>query len=228
MALPLAAAASARGLLAGRRRTALNEAVHELRRPLQALALSAPAVGTAEADDIESSLQMATAALERLDRVINGEAVSAIRTPLAPAPLLEAAVLRWRPRAELRGGSLRLDCAATGLLVDADRREISQALDNLIVNALEHGGPDVVVAAVPAPGALRLAVTDSGSGPTRGRRSRISTRLRTGLTGRRRHGHGLRIVRRVAAAHGGDFRLRCSGAGTAAELDLPLLGGERR
>ena len=226
VALPLAAA-GARSLLAGRRRSALNEAVHELRRPLQALALSASAAGGAEVDAVESSLQMVTAALERLDRVVNGETAEAVRAPLAPGPLLEAAVARWRPRAALRGGSLRLCCAAAPI-VSADRREISQALDNLIVNALEHGGPDVVVAATVAPGVLRLSVADSGGPADRGSRPRASSQLLGRLTGRRRHGHGLRVVRRIAEAHGAGFRLRCSEAGTTAELDLPLPGDDRR
>lgn len=228
VALSLATAASARSLLAGRRRSALNEAVHELRRPLQALALSAPAAAGPESDGTESSLQMVTAALERLDREINGGAVPAARAPLEPGPLLEAAVVRWRWRAALRGGSLRLRPAAPDLIISADRRELSRALDNLIVNAIEHGGPEVILAAMPAPGALRISVVDSGAAECRASGRRPRTGLRARLTGRRRHGHGLRVVRRVAAAHGGSFRLRRSAVGTAAELDLPLLGGGRR
>jgi signal transduction histidine kinase len=227
VALPLVAVASARSLLAGRRRSALNEAMHELRRPLQALALCAPAASSGEAGGVESSLQMAAAALERLDREINGEAVAAVRVPLSAGPLLEAAVLRWRGRAAQRGGSLRLHGEAVALTVNADRREISQALDNLIVNALEHGGPDVVVAAAPAPGALRLSVTDSGAAASHKARPHLSTEFLARLTGRRRRGHGLRVVRRVAETHGGSFRLRRSEAGTEAVLDLPLGVGDR-
>jgi signal transduction histidine kinase len=226
VALPLVAAASARSLFAGRRRSALNEALHELRRPLQALALSAPAAAS-EAGGIESCLQMATAALERLDREINGEAVAAVRAPLSAGPLLEAAVLRWRLRAAQGGGSLQLRGAAADLTVNADRGEISQALDNLIVNALEHGGPDVVVAAAPAPGALRLSVTDSGSGASQKAWPRLSTEFLGRLTGLHRRGHGLRVVKRVAETHGGSFRLRRSEAGTEAVLDLPLFVGDR-
>jgi signal transduction histidine kinase len=228
LVLPLAAAAGARGVLAGRRRSALNEALHELRRPLQALALSAPSAASGEARGIESSLQMAVVALERLDREINGRGVGPVRAPLVAGPLLEAAVLRWRRLAAQRGGSLRLRTEAADLTVNADRRQIAQALDNLIVNALEHGGPDVVVAAAPAPGALRLSVTDSGGVSGQGSRRRLPTELLARATGRGRHGHGLRVVRRVAAAHGGSFRLRRSATGTEAEIDLPLFAGGRR
>ena len=40
LAATMAAVATAQGLRAGRRRGALNEALHELRRPLQAIALA--------------------------------------------------------------------------------------------------------------------------------------------------------------------------------------------
>jgi signal transduction histidine kinase len=229
LAASLAAAVGVRGLWAGRRRTALNEAVHELRRPLQALALALPRAGRAEPAGIEWSLQMAAVALDRLDREINGEGVVADRAAVSVRPLLEAAVSRWRARAALAGGTLDLEWRAGGAVVDGDRCAIVQALDNLIVNAIEHGGPAIAVAADLDEGKLCLSVADSG-------RDADSESLREGpagmiarLTGRRRHGHGLRVVRRTAAAHGGEFRLRCVGHGTEALLELPLLpGGEGR
>ena len=42
------------------------------------------------------------------------------------------------------------------------------------------------------------------------------------LSGRQRHGHGLAVVRQVAAAHGGRFVLRRSEQGSLAVLELPL------
>jgi signal transduction histidine kinase len=207
---------------AGRRRTALNEALHELRRPLQALALSPSLV---EAGTAETSLQMAAAALERLDREINGGPGAAVRLPLAARPLVEAAVARWQPRAALRGGSLELRWEGDDATVNADRCEISQALDNLIVNALEHGGPEVVVAAARGVGELRVSVVDSGRAGRPGAQRGVGAGPLARLRGKRRHGHGLRVVRRIAAAHGGSFRLRCAAAGAEAELELPLLGG---
>jgi signal transduction histidine kinase len=220
----LAAAAATQGLLAGRRRTALNEALHELRRPLQALALAAPA-GPAEAGaQIESSVQMVASALERLEREINGDARAAVRAPLFARPLLESAVGRWRDRAGSVGAALSLRWRAGEAMVDGDRCELAQALDNLIVNAVEHGGSEIVVEARVCRGRLRVAVVDSGRGPglagPRGRQAAPIARI----SGRRRHGHGLRVVRRTAADHGGDFRLHRHARTTEAVLELPLLG----
>jgi signal transduction histidine kinase len=224
-ALPLIASLGSRGLLAGRRRTALNEALHELRRPLQALALAPPQTVRADRGGAASSVQMAAAALERLEREINGGVAAPVRAPLELGPLLEAAAGRWQRRADLAGGYLRLDLIETAVTVNGDRDQVSQALDNLIVNALEHGGPEVVLAAVPAAGSARITVTDSGRAI-----ARVAPRRGPGalarLSGRRRRGHGLRVVHRVAAAHDGRFHLRCSRSGTEAVIELPLLCGD--
>lgn len=222
-AASLAAAAAAGTLWRGRRRTALNEALHELRRPLQALALVTPGAGPDARKGLDLNLQMAAAALERLDREINGAAPAALQEALAARPLAEAAVERWRARAALGGGSLRLRWQAANAVIRGDCEALGGALDNLIVNAIEHGGPRIELRATLGVGWLRLAVVD------RGREAR--PRIRAGgrlewLSGRRRHGHGLRVVRRTAVAHGGEFRLRISAAGGEAVLELPLRSGE--
>lgn len=220
LAASLAAAVTAQGLLAGRRRTALNEALHELRRPLQALVLS---LGPAEARGADLSQQTALA-LERLDREINGGAAADPCEPVSVGELLQAAVRRWQGRAALVGATLQLREGGAGVSVRGDRGAISRALDNLIVNALEHGGPRVLVGAEPAGPAIRLVVADSGRcGSPRGRR-RSARRAPASLSGGRRRGYGLRVVRRVAASHGGGFRLRRLEDGARATIELPLAG----
>jgi K+-sensing histidine kinase KdpD len=212
---------TAGGLRAGRRRAALNEALHELRRPLQALALAQPGVDRGEAG-VDGPLQMATAALERLDREINGGATGKAAEALRARPLLEAAVARWRSRAALTGGSLQLRWRAGDPLLRGDRSALAQALDNLIVNAIEHGGPRIVVEVGRAGRLLRVAVRDSGRASRHASRRETPAELIARLTGRRRHGHGLRVVRRVAVAHGGSFALHRADCGSAAVLELLL------
>jgi signal transduction histidine kinase len=221
LVISMAAAVAAQSLRNGRRRSALNEALHELRRPLQAVALAAgPAVATP--GDGEDPMELAAAALERLDREINGG-------PLAPAwgrvearSLAQAAVARWQTRAKLADGSLELRWNAGRAVVDGDRCALAQAIDNLIVNAIEHGGPTIVVAARRREGRLRIAVVDSGCASRPRSRGGGAGEAVSRLSGRRRHGHGLAVVRRVAAAHGGRFALSRAAAGSLAVLELPL------
>jgi two-component system sensor histidine kinase FlrB len=127
---------------------------------------------------------------------------------------------------QIAEGSLELRWNAGRALVSGDRSALAQALDNLIVNAIEHGGPTIVVAGRVLEGRLRIAVVDSGrSTRSRSRRSGPAEAIAR-LSGRRYRGHGLGVVRRVAADHGGRFVLRHSERGSLAALELPLAEAE--
>lgn len=226
---PLAASfAIAGGITAlreGRRRTSLNEAVHELRRPLQVLALSLPADSTA-AGGADSSLRLVAAAVDRLEHEINGKGILDASVSLALRPVVEAAAERWQVRARRTDRSLRLCWQASDLPLRGNEAELAQALDNMISNGFEHGSGGVSVEVREGDGLLRIAVLDSGctSAPSP-KKSRQEFWPR--ISGRARHGHGLRIVRRTARRHGGSFQLRRSSEGTEARLELPLAGGAR-
>lgn len=241
-ALGGAGAALAAAIRDGRRRTVLNERLHELRRPLQVLALMAPPAEGSRSGD--GPIEMAAVALAALEREINGERVPGARGIVAVRPLLEAARRRWRAQAAMFGAVLALRWDAGEAAVEGDRMALAAAIDNLIANALEHGGRSIELAADLAGDRICLAVVDSGNGAGRRAREReAALRGRDGrrrrdvrgpfgkLTGRGRHGHGLRLVRRTAAAHGGAFALHQGEMGTSAVLELPLappLGGGAR
>ena len=88
---------------------------------------------------------------------------------------------------------------------------MAQALDNLIANALEHGGPPVVVTGA------RVAGAHPDHDRQRPRRS--ASRVEGGDP---RRGHGTEIVSEVASAHRGRFALCRTGSGCVAALELPL------
>jgi signal transduction histidine kinase len=224
LAATMAAVAAAQGLRAGRRRSALNEALHELRRPLQAIALAGGGVGGSP-PVLESSVRLAAAALERLDREVNGGGLQRPAEAVEVRPLLEAAVRRWQARAGLGGGSLDLRWRAGRAVVTGDRVELAQALDNLLVNAIEHGGPAISVDARPHKSRVRIVIADSGRASRPAVRRDTPAEVIARLSGRRRHGHGLAVVRQVAAAHEGRFALRRSEQGSLALLELPLASG---
>jgi signal transduction histidine kinase len=233
----LAASMARRGSL---RRRALNEALHELRRPLQALALATVA-GPAGAG--ESSLRLTRAALQRLDRELNGiggdDPGSRVEVVVAEQ-VLGASVERWRAGAAAAGCTLNLRWRGGGAAVVGGTVALEQAIDNLIANAIEHGGPDIVVEGLRRDARLVISVVDSGDPPrpeAEGRRTgrapgsprgagRRPTRRVEGalarLTARRRRGHGLALVRPAASAHGGRFVLSRGEGSTRAVLELDL------
>jgi signal transduction histidine kinase len=196
-----------------RRQVAIEAALHELRRPLQALALGAgPGASTSGNGDGPPPLELAICALADLDRAVNGvERPPDTSRLLRLRPLVEGCVERWMPAAELSGYELDLEWRAGSAAVVADPRRLAQALDNLVANALEHGASPVVVRAVVVERGVRVAVSDSG-----GAASDVH---------RRRHGRrhsGLRIVAAIAADCGGRFVLERAADGTVAVLELPL------
>ncbi len=208
-------------------RRRLNRALHELRRPLQGLTLiddgavpSSSSPGAARRGLVE----LASSALAELDRAVNGGSAVPVRRRVSCRELVLASLERWRPAAMRRGG-IRVFWDAGPALVEGDPVAIAQAFDNLIANALEHGGPPLVVTGASIAGRLRITVANGPLGspadPDRETFPAPATVPAAPRNGSRR-GHGTAIVSELAAAHRGRFALCRNGSGCVAALELPL------
>ena len=203
----------------GRRRAGLNEAMHELRRPLQVLSLALP-LDLHRSPQVESSLELATVALERLDREINGEGLEKVSAEVSVNALIGEAVTRWRGPASDSGSSLRREWNGPETYVSGDRFELAQALDNLLNNAIEHGVGEVAIG-WRREGEWVCITVSNRYAPSHVQRRRLKR------GGRSRRGHGLRVVQRVARRHGGSFCFRRGRESVKASLRLPLRRQER-
>jgi signal transduction histidine kinase len=201
-----------------RRRETLNRALHELRRPLQALTLTWPQPVNGGRDHLGLALE----ALGELDRCVNEDAEGAPTYPeLVEARAIAGdAVRRWRGPAAQRGREIGLHWHASGSRLLCDRNAVARALDNLIANSLEHGSGSIRVEGSLRADRLRFAVTD-GPAP-----SSVPS-VRSARAGSPRRGHGLRIVAEIAAQHGGRFAASAGHAGGRAVIELPLAGTAR-
>jgi signal transduction histidine kinase len=207
---------------ASERRLALvAEAAHELRAPLSAALLglhgvAADAHGARRMAAIELELRRAGLALADLEAAPHGRRAPELAEPLELLALLAEAVEGWRPLAGALGGELLFDPAGPRLLVHADRLRLSQAVGNLVLNALEHGDGPVRIRAHATRTHARIEVRDHGPGLP----APVAA-LAAGDRHTSRRGHGLAIAARVAGRHGGRLLTAPVSAGACVVLELP-------
>ena len=228
------------------------DASHQLRTPLSGLRLRLENLVEEDVSEpAREELESAIAEVDRMARMVDGllTLARADRStadsvgPLDVRPVIDERVLTWLPFAEERSIALSASCpGATWALADPDR--LTQALDNLVANALDAipEGGSVTVWSVTRELDLPIVevhVTDNGPGMTPHERTRAFDRFwradprRSGDFGG--SGLGLPIVAKLVRADGGEVRLDESPGGgldaviTLRAVDLlPPPDGERR
>ena len=205
----------------GRRMALVAEAAHELRAPLSAALLGlqgvvADASAARRVAAVELELRRAGLALADLDAAPRGRRAPALAEPLEVRALLAEAVEGWRPLAGALGGELLFDPAGSRVIVHADRLRLTQAVGNLVLNALEHGAGPVRVRAQATRTHARIEVRDQGPGLP----APVAALAADGFHAGRR-GHGLAIAARVVRRHGGRLLTAPVSAGACVVLELP-------
>lgn len=215
---------------------------HELRTPLTAIhgGIGLLRGGARAGEDARRRLlDVAYDNSLRLGRLVDDLLdVQKLRTgglDLHPAPtpakaLLEDAVARSAPFAELHGVGLEVAGEPTSSAVDVDRERMSQVLANLVSNAIKHSprAETVRVRADHDGSRVRLSVIDRGCGIPIEQQERIFERF-TQIGGRRSSrdgtGLGLHVARVIVEGHGGTIEVRSApGAGARFDVLLPRLG----
>ncbi len=155
---------------------------------------------TAAADGINRSLDL----IENLLSLARAGGLVNETEPLDLAELMETC---WA-HVETADATLSVDLNAT---IQADRSRLSQLLDNLFRNAVEHGGPDATIRVGQLPQGIYVA--DDGPGISADAREEIfDAGFSTDQDGT---GFGLNIVEQVAEAHQWDVSVTESNNGGA-------------
>ena len=141
--------------------------------------------------------------------------------------LLTAEVDRWQPQSQARRVELSLEVAADVPDIALDRIRMSQALGNVLGNAIrctEAGGSIVLRAGLNSDGALAISVIDDGIGINAADLPHVFERFyRTeqsrsrGLAGT---GLGLAITRAIVEAHGGVIAATSGGPGQGVTVSI--------
>ena len=162
--------------------------------------------------------------LARLER--EGDVLNRAETDLGE--LVWEAVETLRPQAEAKGIALSGPGEGETCRTRIDAQLVSQAVSNLVANAIRHSGSEDVAVSLRASGdEARIVVEDHGVGIPPEHAGRVFERFhrvdpaRAAETGGA--GLGLAIVRQVARLHGGDVTLAPAvPSGCVFTLSIPL------
>ncbi len=221
----------------------LARLAHEIRNPLSSLAihvqlLEEDVATTPPEVRARSSprFRIIRTELERLDNLVKQFLSLAGRS--APnlqavdvAKVAEHVCALLRPEAAAHEIGIGLELAAPLPPVVADPDQLTQALVNLVLNALQavqSGGTVDVAAQIDAAGEqMLITVTDSGPGIDATAQEKLFEPFYT--TKEDGSGLGLWIVRQIAVAHRGTVNAgNCPQGGAVFTLTLPLRGAEGR
>jgi|SRR5688572_20936728 len=197
--------------------------VHEVRSPVAALAAVAETAvesPRAEQETLRVLVRLSLAACHAIERLVMDAAVASVHfSPVDLGALTTDAVAAHRAR----GAEIAV-AVEDDLVVDGDPVRLRQVVDNLMVNALVHGGAaGVTVNAARSGGAIHLVVSDAGPGLPAAELDRIfevGARLQEDKPG---SGLGLALARAIVEAHGGSLSGR-SGDGVGATFTVSLPG----
>ncbi len=228
------------------RDTLLAIVSHDLRSPLNAIALTAGMLGGArharsgEADSaqielIKGSVARMAALVEDLVSAANLDAgnLRVNPTPNAPAQLVREACMLSAPLIEAMHLVIEQRCASSLPEVAADRARVLQVLINLLGNAIKFtpAGGKLSVRAEQREQRVRFAVSDTGPGIAPADLPRVFGRYWTSGTAHHSGqglGLGLFIAERIVAAHGGRIWVESTlGAGACFYFELPLAQSSR-
>jgi two-component system osmolarity sensor histidine kinase EnvZ len=211
------------------RTTFLAGISHDLRTPLARLRLDVemlegrvePATQKGMVDDIEDM----NAIIDQFIDYARSEATEAC----APVEL-SALARECAERAARAGAPVKCELAELPVMM-LRPLAVRRLVDNLIQNAVKHGGGEILVRTAASGREATLSVLDRGPGIPAQEIERLKepfTRRDEARSGRSGAGLGLAIVARIAKAHGARFDLAPrEGGGLAATVAFPVAGQGR-
>ncbi len=221
--------------LMGELRVVTDSIAHDLRSPIArlraraetALAAQEPAQRDAALAGLIAETDLVTRMLGVLLEISRTEAATRDAFAAAdPATLIEEIADLYAPVAEDAGLDFAVTLAPDLPSLPLHRELLSQAIANLIDNAMRHAaaGGAIVLSLSAGEGALRIAVADRGPGIAEADRAEAQRRFGRLDAARSQPGAGLglALVDAVARLHGGRLELGDNDPGLIAALVLPL------
>ena len=219
------------------RRRLINDVSHELNTPLSVIQLEAAGLR----DGLQTPESASSHIIQEVDRLrglvtdlnsLSETDYGELRLTFEVSSiyqLLAAEVERWQPQSQARQVELSPQVSDSLPDVDLDRMRMSQALGNVLSNAVlytEAGGNVVVRAGLASDEAVIISITDDGIGIDAADLPHVFDRFyRTGQSRSRGIGGtglGLAITRAIVEAHGGTIIATSDGLGQGATVTIRL------
>lgn len=221
------------------RRQMTADIAHELRNPLTVIGGYLDAMRAGDLQPTPSRLEAVYDEIQHLERIIDdlrtlsladAGALVLHKQDTAPREALQRVATRFAPHATNKKIQLHVQADAALPLVNVDDARMTQVLDNLVSNALQHtrAEGEIVLSAERRAEDVVFAVRDSGAGIAsedlghvferfyRGDKARSSEEGSSGL--------GLAIAKALVQAHGGKIWVESAlGNGTTFFIAIPTV-----
>ncbi|MBI4226863.1 MAG: GHKL domain-containing protein [Candidatus Omnitrophica bacterium] len=223
------------------RREFVANVSHELKTPLTAIRGAVETLLDGALGDPRHNRSFVEAIAEesaRLGRLVDdlltlaqveSKPIDRSKRPIAVGEFLTRELARQQALAATCGVTLTAEAVEPALTVSADPHQLTQAVGNLLENAIKYNRPQgrVMVRAAADGPACRIVVEDTGMGIPAADLPRIFERFYRVDKARSREtggtGLGLSIIKHVAEAHGGSVSVESRpGHGSCFTLRLPL------
>ena len=209
---------------------------HQMKNALTALQMQLDMLELHASAETRSTLQKSQTCMNRLtveiDKILKSSqlAEGKIRMAFEPVDLREEICVcreRLLPIANMRNVAVKIE-GQEALILSADPFWLSQALENVIKNAVEHtaAGSAVTVSYFDEEQNIRIQVADNGEGIPPEELVALFERFHRGETTKAGYGIGLSMAKDIILAHHGTISARNSEErGAVFEIVLPVLEG---
>lgn len=200
------------------RRQMTADIAHELRNPLTVISGYLDAMRQGDLQPTPARLEAVHLEVQHLKDIVedlrtlslaDAGALVLNRQELAPRELLQRVANRFAPQAAQKNIALKLECDATLPDVNVDDARMTQVLDNLLANALQHTpqAGTIELGAQARDEKIILRVRDTGAGISAQDLPHVFERFYRGDAARSDEtassGLGLAITKALVEAHGG-------------------------
>lgn len=197
-------------------RSLTNAVAHELRTPVfriqwQAELLKDTSLSNEQRATVESIVEDTEEMEQMVDELLyyaklDNSRLELVRESLLPADILNNTMNRWMKETDLNIHLSQPQVIDNSTLyIEADRRLINRALDNLVRNAFKYARTQVLIEVAADNNKLRIAIHDDGPGVGEEHKAHLFEPFYVGNKARNKaksgHGLGLSIVKKICEQH---------------------------